>query len=220
MAKKKSHKKSAAKASKSTSKPARRTAGKPAAKAPRSRRKVSPRRADAHRRLRAAPAPVVSKERAITTLRFAHTMLLDLLKGIPTDKALFQPAPTENHVMWTLGHLASSYQWFASALGGPTLEKPEGFDTAFAYGCKPLPDAAAYPDLAEVRRFFDATFDAFLTCALALPDAMVTAPCAIETSGFARDRLDMIEKAAWHEGWHSGQISDIRRALGIKPLMG
>ncbi|MBX3357971.1 MAG: DinB family protein [Phycisphaeraceae bacterium] len=220
MAKKKGRKKSARKATKASAKPARRPVRKPAPKTGRSRRKVSPRRAGAHRRLRAAAPPAASRDRAVTSLRFAHTMLVDMIKDFPLDKVTFQASPTDNHVLWTIGHLAATYAWFATALGVSAPALPPEFNTLFGSGTKPVPDANAYPPFAEVRKAFDASFDAMLAGALSLPDAMLTAPCAVDTGGFCRDRLDALEKAAWHEGWHSGQVSGIRRALGIKPLMG
>ena len=85
---------------------------------------------------------------------------------------------------------------------------------------KPNSDPKFYPPLAEVRKHSDAAYENFLRTFEALPDSAMTEPCVGETYGFARDRLDTVEKAIWHEGWHGGQLSTLRRALGLKPIFG
>ena len=40
-----------------------------------------------------------------------------------------------------------------------------------------------------------------------------------DSHGFAKTRMDVLIRAAWHEGWHSGQLGSLRRALGLPTIM-
>lgn len=164
--------------------------------------------------------PESPKQRIVTLLKFTRQMTNDLLKSIPEDQLTFQASKTDNHPLWTMGHLATSYQWFANLTDGKAGTLPESYDKIFGYKSEPKAGSNNYPPLAEVRRHFEETFQRFLSAIDATSDADLSAAPKGETHGFARDRLDLAEKAAWHEGWHAGQISSSRRAMGLPPLMG
>lgn len=160
------------------------------------------------------------RQRIIAAMAMARTMTDDLLKGIPADKHFAQPAgPHDNHAVWTLGHLATFYQWSASLIDGKEGGLPSSYQGLFGWKSKPQPDAAIYPSYEEIRRHFEDAYDRFLKLALALSDAEMLKPPAMDTGGYAKDKLEVIEKAVWHEGWHAGQLAALRRALGIPPLM-
>lgn len=167
-----------------------------------------------------ATKPETARQRALTNLKFARDLLNKAVTDFPEDKRTFQTSPHDNHLTWTLGHLATTYTWFTGLVGGTPPKLPESFDKAFGHGAKPQPDAMAYPPLAEVKKQFDASFNGFIRTVEALPESEMTGACVGETHGFVRDRLDVVEKAVWHEGWHTGQVSTLRRALGLKPMFG
>src|SRR5262245_37530601 len=103
-----------------------------------------------------------ARERALTTLRFARDMFNKGLKDFPESKLTFQCSPHDNHLAWTLGHLATTYVWLTGLVGGKAHTLPESYSKLFGMECKPLPDAKAYPPLAELKRHSDAAFDAFV----------------------------------------------------------
>jgi len=39
------------------------------------------------------------------------------------------------------------------------------------------------------------------------------------SGGFFDDILDGLKITAWHEGWHAGQLSSLRRAIGLDPAL-
>ena len=156
---------------------------------------------------------------AVALLRWTHDFLNKLTADFPPEKMTAQACPTDNHVMWTLGHLATTYVWIASLLDGKVMPLPESYQTLFGYKSKPTSDAGAYPPAAEVRRNCDAAFARLLEAAGALKEADAHKPVLGESYGFASDRLDAIYKTIWHEGWHQGQISCMRRALGMPSVM-
>jgi len=168
---------------------------------------------------------MTSVKHAVEMMKFSHGMLDTMLKGIPDDKAAFQLHPTSNHVLWTLGHLACTYAWFATTIDAKAAEGsgphclPEAFGKQFGMGSKPSGDASVYPPLAEMRRKYDESFAAYLKMVEGLTEADAWGPCASDTGGFASSKLDAAYKCAWHDGWHLGQIADLRRALGLPSVM-
>jgi uncharacterized damage-inducible protein DinB len=169
---------------------------------------------------KSAPVATPAKARALSGLQFARKVLTDVVKSIPEDKATWQGAPTDNHLIWTLGHLAQSNQWFANLLDGKPNTTPEGYEALFGYKSAPVNDPAAYPPLAEVRQAFEETFARLVAAAEATADELLSQPTVTDSGGFAKDRLHVLELVAWHEGWHAGQLSSLRRAPGLPPGLG
>lgn len=157
--------------------------------------------------------------RIIDLLNWTHEFTGKLLAGFSTDTLTAQVGPTDNHALWQIGHLASAYSWFASMLDGKPSTLGETFDKTFGWGSKPTPDAGAYPDHAMVRKVHDDQFQRLIRAAERLSDADAHEPTAINSNGFAKDKLDALHKCLWHEGWHHGQLSALRRALGMPGVM-
>ena len=141
------------------------------------------------------------------------------IDGVPESASTFQTSPADNHVLWNIGHLATSYAWFTSLIDGRAVEVPAGYMQLFGYQSKPNPDRSVYPPLDEVRRAYSAAFKQLAGAVASQSEAELAMPTASDSGGFAKDRLDAIYKAAWHDGWHGGQISTIRRALALPSVM-
>ena len=158
--------------------------------------------------------------RAIELFKWVHEMTGKLCAGFSDHQMLSQPSATDNHLVWQLGHMATTYGWFASMLDGKPAAIGEPYDKLFAFGSKPTGDAGAYPAHAEVRRVHDEQYDRLLRAAGRLNDADALGPTTSDSGGFLKNKLDVLHKSIWHEGWHQGQISSIRRALGLPGVMG
>jgi uncharacterized damage-inducible protein DinB len=159
---------------------------------------------------------MTSKERALQLLQWVRKITNDILKDFPEDKATFQPTPLSNHALWTMGHLAVTDQWMLKMFGDDKTRLPPRYGPMFGYSTKPSAAASAYPSFAEVRRQFDAMHEAILAAARAASDASLEVPLGEKGGGFADDGLDALYKTVWHEGWHAGQLSQLRRELGLK----
>ncbi len=155
--------------------------------------------------------------RAVEMLEWTHALTARLVSGFPPDKLTYQSHPTENHLLWQVGHLATGYSWFASMLDGGSGSLGESFDKLFGYQSKPVPDAAEYPPLSDVQRVQDEQYARLLAAAKKVKDS--DAAGTMESGGFAKNKIDLIGKVSWHEGWHQGQISSLRRALGLPSVM-
>ncbi len=201
---------------------ARKSASKPANRKRASTRtttsaKKTPRRAT--KPVRAAAPTQNPVRRALELLTFAHGSTTALLADWPEDKLTFQPSPTDNHALWTIGHLAATYQWFTTLLDGTRAPLPDNYNALFGTGSKPVADPAAYPPAADVRAHFDRAYERLVDLAARIRPADAAKPTIGDSHGFCRDRADVLDKAAWHEGWHAGQLSSLRRALGLKGII-
>lgn len=159
-------------------------------------------------------------ESAIESYEFAHGLTGAMVKNWPADQWTAQPGGMANHALWTLGHLAVSAEDFALIAGLAITPPPEGYRRLFANGSVPSPNAADYPPADEVVQWFERTARELIEEAKKLTDAEWSQPAARGQPPFARIRMHGLTRAAWHEGWHVGQLSLLRRALGMKALMG
>ncbi len=172
----------------------------------------------------AASGSAMNRAEAQKLLDWIHAFTNKMIDTWPADKATFQSAPTDNHLLWTVGHLATTYTWLTGLLtgtmgtgdGGPL---PASYNDLFGYKSAPKPGAADYPPLAEVRRHMDAAYGQFVAALRGLTEADLAKPCAMDAMGFASTRLDAVLKGCWHDGWHQGQLSTLRRALGLPGVM-
>ncbi len=158
-----------------------------------------------------------AKEYALFTLAESREMTVGLLADIPADKLLHQPFEGTNHALWIMGHLAVTDDWLAGLYDDADRKLPEAYGSLFAMGSEPVNDPAAYPAPAEVRQHFDAAHTRMLNAVEAASDAKLAEPLPDDIKDFAPDKLAMALSLAWHEGLHTGQLTVIRKSLGIGP---
>lgn len=160
-----------------------------------------------------------TRQHAVETMNFAHGLLNKMIDSVPPDKAFFQHHPTSNHIVWTMGHLANTYTWLCSLLEKDSKAVlPDAFNGLFGHASKPLADPSKYPAPAEVRKVYDSAYRAFMSAFEKLPESDLWAKPEAETQGFASSKVDAAYKCAWHDGWHLGQVADVRRALGLPSI--
>lgn len=153
-------------------------------------------------------------------LRFCHATTEKLMDSTPDEHALAQLPGADNHKAWTLGHHAISQAWFASMLTGSMPSVPESYNALFGMNSVPQPDASLYPPLQELKSYWKSTFDALIEAVDALTDDELPMAPAQDSGGFITSKFDAIAKAAWHDGWHAGQLAALRRGLGLPPALG
>lgn len=157
---------------------------------------------------------------AIDHLETSHKFLLDMYEGIPSDKLTLQADAAPNHFLWTAGHCAVSLGFFGGAIGAPIPKAPDNYNALFGHGSKPVADPKAYPAFADVMAYWTAAHAAFIAHARTLTDAQLAAPCDNGGGGFIPHRAEAILSLAWHDGYHMGQLSPLRRLAGAPSLMG
>lgn len=174
-----------------------------------------------------APGPLgTPKDRAIAMLRFSRGMLEKALADWPEEKYTAQMAGgtpgCENHALWIVGHLAAAMTMFFGPYAGIELPPaPEGWNDLFSGNkdFRPTGDASRYPSMNEAKAWFEKTFDLYIEGVEAQSEEELATDIREKTGGFSTDRMQLIEQAAWHVGWHFGQLTSLRRSLGLKPIM-
>jgi hypothetical protein len=205
---------------KSARKPARTAATKKPANKPVKKPANKPvRKAAKKPAVKAAPSSVL-RDHAIGIATFAHGMTARAASGFAPDQVTAQTPGCANHALWTLGHLASTASWLATLVDGKPHSVPESYYGLFGPGSKPVSDPATYPPFDEVRRAFDDTFQRLVSAASGMSDEEMKSPCLADSMGFCADKLDVLHKGAWHEGWHVGQLATLRRELGLPTVFG
>ena len=159
-----------------------------------------------------------AKERAIANVKWCQGVLSGLNKDIPADKLA---SGIDNHALWTLGHLATSADYFASLLSAEIKpSSPESYSKLFGMGSVPVQDASQYPSLAELQGVMDRALAGFIRAAELNSEADLDKAPLKDTQGFCATRWDVLDRMGWHTGWHSGQVSLQRKLLGVKPMWG
>ncbi len=159
---------------------------------------------------------MTTKEHAFRILKFARKNTLAFAEDVPDDKLCWQPFAGANHVLWNLGHLASSDDWAVTVLD-PSAKMDERYMKVFGSGSTPSPDPKAYPSRSEVLGCLAQAHGRFLAAIERQSEADLALATAAELKDFAPTRMALLFAMACHEGTHQGQILACRKALGMKP---
>jgi uncharacterized damage-inducible protein DinB len=152
-------------------------------------------------------------------LDFTQTQLENALAAIPEDKYLHQPFPNANHALWTMGHMATVDQFFLTTFAAKDPALFERHKAAFFAKSTPSTNAADYPSIDEVRSYFKASRKEFRDWIESMDDAQLTTPLPPEQQKrFAPNLARLFSRLAWHEGMHYGQLTVLRKSLGLAPI--
>lgn len=157
----------------------------------------------------------------VATLAWSRKCLLEVIDGFAPEAACAQPTPADNHLLWTLGHLATSDEWVLGMLTVPGSTIPASYaKELFGYGSVPSPDAGDYPPIEEVRGHLDHSRKRLVGQLGSMSDEQLAVELGEAGQGCVKDPAEAFAMTAWHEGWHTGQLSTIRRSLGMPPAFG
>lgn len=138
-----------------------------------------------------------------------------------------QTAGLPNHPAWTLGHLALTMNRVAEKFdGAPMPERdfvpgPRGNSDHFgaesvAFGSRPSDDPAMYPGLVRCVQIYESACDRLARALRAAPMARFS---EVVPWGAGQTTLGMLAaRMIFHNGFHTGQVADLRRALGMKSV--
>jgi len=154
------------------------------------------------------------------------------LPGFDDASALRQTPTLPNHVVWCLGHLALTMHRIAERLDARPLpaadfvagtgvsgSRERGiFDTqSVSVGSTPRADAAIYPSLDRATQILRNACDRLAAACRTASDEALDAP---QQWGAASLPLWLlVARAVFHNGIHTGQITDLRRAMGMESII-
>ena len=82
----------------------------------------------------------------------------------------------------------------------------------------PSTDAATYPSVEVLRDYFATSRAAWRDWVASLSDEQLAGPPPAEFQKFAPTLGNVLMRLLWHEGMHYGQLTVIRKSLGLKPV--
>jgi len=162
----------------------------------------------------------LARDNGLKMLEFARRVTLAYLEDIPPDQRFHQPAPGANHAVWIIGHLTVVDDSFLSTLQGTEHSLTSMWREAFAQGSDPGTDPSQNPDWDELMKRFAAIRTDLLTWFRNLPDEKLEQPLPENLKGFASSQCALMSSIAWHEAIHAGQITTIRKSLGLDRRFG
>jgi uncharacterized damage-inducible protein DinB len=160
----------------------------------------------------------VLRDQLLAAFDWTDKAVEDLFAGIPAEEFLHQPCPGANHALWTLGHLATVNQYFLNKLAGHDGALFEKYREMFFAKSQPKPDAASYPPVDVLRDYFKTSRAAFRGWVESLTDEQLAGPPPEGFQKFAPTLGTLLMRLLWHEGMHYGQLTVIRKSLGLAPV--
>ena len=155
----------------------------------------------------------------LATLAFARKQTLAFLEDITQAKAVHQPFAGANHAAWIAGHIAWADDFFLSTLKPRASVLPETYGKLFGNGSTPMADASAYPTLDRLRENLSHVREEMVAWFSNMTEQQLHSPLPKELSGFAENFAMLMSTLSWHEGMHAGQLTVIRKSLGMKPKL-
>ena len=159
-------------------------------------------------------------ESGIAALNFARQTTLGLLEGVPQDKLTHQPCVGGNHALWIVGHLGYTDLMFLTRVGNKSIESSEGWIKLFGMGSVPKPDASAYPALGKLKEALADNRETLLAWFASMSAEELAKPLSDDFKSFASNHGMLMTSLAFHEGLHAGQLTVVRKSLGIAPMIG
>lgn len=153
----------------------------------------------------------------IAHLRASHQHVHDFTKEFTDDTRSAQAPGNTHHAVWTYGHLTCAYAYIINKLQTMPKIDTSSWDKLYGMGSVPNADASLYPSLESARKEFDSTLTTLITAFMKHDDAMATIG---DDNAWLKTPLDALIEAAKHNAWHVGQLSNLRRHLGMKPVWG
>ena len=180
---------------------------------------------------------MTSNELLAESVLMTKNLLARYLAGFDEASRTKQAAGLPNHVAWNLGHCAHTMHRIANMFlsdppssagalpesdfvtGDGTKGDAQRFDTeSVSFGSQPLDEPGMYPSLARSAQIYDAACDRLAAVIRGVPEAKLMQTVSWGASGVQATLWSMVMRMVFHNGFHTGQIADLRRALGFKSI--
>lgn len=166
-----------------------------------------------------------------SSMRTSGPLFTRFLAGFDESNRTRQAPSLPNHASWTLGHLALTMHKFAERFDGQGLPASDfltgdghkgdakRYDTeSVSLGSKPTDTPSIYPTLERGRAVFESALDRLASALATLDDARLS-----EVQPWGKGEMrgeELATRIMFHNGIHAGQMTDLRRALGMPGVIG
>ncbi len=157
------------------------------------------------------------KTAALGSMGFAIFTTEKALEGFDDSNAYVRPDGGGNNAAWIAGHLARTYDWALEhfAQRGTLGEQ---YKDHFGGGTEPAD--SGYPPFSELTAALKERRQAFSDWFSGLPEEKAAGELEEDFRMFGQTCAGMIGAMAAHENYHAGQLSVIRKQLGMDRVMG
>lgn len=134
-----------------------------------------------------------------------------------------------NHAAWCMGHCALVMHRIAEKLGAggpPDSDFVVGADRgdstrygteAVAFGSLPSSETGAFPTLVRCREIFSGAAEHLAGAIRTLSEEQLNETVQFFPK-YAAPAWQIVARMAFHNGFHAGQVADLRRAMGMKSI--
>jgi len=134
-----------------------------------------------------------------------------------------------NHAAWCMGHCALVMHRIAEKLGAGGLPDADFIVGAgrgdaqkygtesVAFGSDPAVESDAFPTLVRCREIFSSAAEHLAAAIRSLSDVQLNETVQFFPK-YAAPASHIVARMAFHNGFHAGQVADLRRALGMKSI--
>jgi hypothetical protein len=149
-------------------------------------------------------------------IRSTDDVLSRFLEGFDETNAAAQTESLPNHALWTMGHLALTMHRAAERIADTSFTlawDPE----PFALGSTPSGHRDDYPPFSEMIERYRRALALLCEAVAGVGDEGLARPVTWGQS--ATTARDLAVRMVFHNGLHCGQLVDLRRALGLEPVI-
>ncbi len=162
----------------------------------------------------------LAKDSGLAALAMSRKTAFEILEDIPEDKYCHQLVEGGNHALWIMGHLAHADDFFLTTFKPRETKLSQSWHDLFGMGSKPVADKTAYPSMTEIKDMMATHGEELANWFGSMTDDQLQSELPEDWRTFAPSFAALMSKIAWHDGLHTGQLTMIRRNLGIAPKFG
>jgi len=159
------------------------------------------------------------KTAALGAYNFAAFTTDKTLEGFTQDTAFETPEEGGNHAAWVAGHLARTYDWILDRYASAGSLEPV-YAEVFAAGKDVEPDPEKYPPFEHITAALTERRQAVAKWFEDLPEEKAAEELDEEARMFGQTFAGMMGALGDHENFHAGQLSVVRKKLGMPRVFG
>jgi len=158
-----------------------------------------------------------------TALETVQRMSLRCIEGdYSVEQLTFHVGHSKSNIVWLVGHLATSYDRVVNPGLGVKPSLPDDLAAKFSFGVEPSDIPADYPPFDQLLAHLQRRMEIALSALDEMTDEAVHKP--LPEGSMAATMFKSLERliagTMFHLSYHTGQISMLRRAQGMKSGLG